>query len=50
MQVSAWAADAGLPVGLIYGFLHGRVGRLPRDAEEKLARAANATVKDIFGE
>ena len=50
MQVSGWAADAGLPVGLIYGFLHGRVGRLPKDAEEKLARAANATVKDVFGE
>ena len=27
----------------------GRVGRLPRDAEEKLARAANATVGEVFG-
>ena len=49
LQVSGWAADASLPVGLVYGFLHGRVGRLPKDAEEKLARAANATVQDIFG-
>jgi cyclic pyranopterin phosphate synthase len=49
MQVSAWAADAGLPVGLIYGFLHGRIGRLPKDAEDKLAKAANASVKDVFG-
>ncbi len=49
LQVSGWAADAGLPVGLVYGFLHGRVGRLPKDAEEKLARAANATVQEIFG-
>ena len=49
LQVSTWAANAGLPVGLVYGFLHGRVGRLPRDAEEKLARAANATVGEVFG-
>ena len=49
LQVSGWAADAGLPVGLVYGFLHGRIGRLPKDAEEKLAKAANATVKDVFG-
>jgi cyclic pyranopterin phosphate synthase len=49
MQVSAWAADAGLPVGLVYGFLHGRIGRLPKDAEDKLAKAANASVQDIFG-
>jgi len=49
MQVSAWAAEAGLPVGLVYGFLHGRIGRLPKDAEDKLAKAANASVKDVFG-
>ena len=49
LQVSAWAAEAGLPVGLVYGFLHGRVSRLPKDAEEKLAKAANATIKDVFG-
>jgi cyclic pyranopterin phosphate synthase len=49
LQVSAWAAEAGLPVALVYGFLHGRVSRLPRDAEEKLAKAAHATVKDVFG-
>lgn len=49
LQVTAWAADAGLPIGLVYGFLHGRVGRLPRDAEEKLARAASASVADVFG-
>lgn len=49
MQVSSWAAEAGLPVGLIYGFLHGRVGRLPRDSEERLAKSANATVRDVFG-
>ncbi len=50
LQASSWAAQAGLPVGLIYGFLHGRVGRLPRDAEEKLAKAANASVREVFGE
>ncbi len=49
LQVSAWAAEAGLPLGLVYGFLHGRVARLPKDAEEKLAKAANASVKDVFG-
>ncbi len=49
MQVTRWAADAGLPVGLVYGFLHGRVGRLPRDSEERLARAAATTVRDLFG-
>jgi cyclic pyranopterin monophosphate synthase len=49
MQVTHWAAEAGLPVGLIYGFLHGRVGRLPRDAEDKLAQAARSTVRDVFG-
>jgi cyclic pyranopterin phosphate synthase len=49
LQVSSWAAQAGLPPGLVYGFLHGRVGRLPKDAEERLAKAANATVRDVFG-
>lgn len=49
LQVTSWAAEAGLPLGLLYGFLHGRVGRLPRDAEEKLAKAARSTVRDVFG-
>jgi cyclic pyranopterin phosphate synthase len=49
LQVSSWAAQAGLPPGLVYGFLHGRVSRLPKDAEERLAKAANSTVRDIFG-
>lgn len=49
LQVSAWASKAGLPPGLVYGFLHGRIGRLPKDAEERLARAADATVRDVFG-
>ena len=49
LQVSAWAAQDGLPPGLVYGFMHGRLSRLPRDAEEKLAKAANSTVRDIFG-
>jgi cyclic pyranopterin phosphate synthase len=49
LQVSSWAAQAGLPPGLVYGFLHGRVGRLPKDAEERLAKAASATVRDVFG-
>lgn len=49
LQVTSWSAEAGLPVGLLYGFLHGRVGRLPKDAEERLAKAAHATVRDVFG-
>jgi hypothetical protein len=49
LQVSTWAANAGLQVGVVYGFLHGRSGRLPKEAEEKLAAAANASVADVFG-
>jgi cyclic pyranopterin phosphate synthase len=50
MRVTQWAQDAGLPAGLIYGYLHGRTRRLSEEAEASLAKAARASVKAVFGD
>lgn len=49
MRVMQWAKDAGLPAGLVYGYLHGRSRRLNEDAEAALAKAARSSVKAVFG-
>jgi cyclic pyranopterin monophosphate synthase len=48
LTAHAWAKDAGLPVGAIYSFLHGRSHTLTKAEEEKLARAADVSPDDLY--
>jgi cyclic pyranopterin monophosphate synthase len=48
LTAHAWAKDAGLPVGAIYSFLHGRTHALTKSEEEKLARAADVSPEDLY--
>jgi hypothetical protein len=50
LRVTQWAQEAGLPAGLIYGYLHGRTRRLSEEAEAALAKAVRASVKAVFGD
>ncbi len=48
LTAHAWAKDAGLPVGAIYSFLHGRTPSLNKTEEEKLAASAKVDVQDLY--
>ena len=48
LTAHSWAKDAGLPVGAIYSFLHGRTHTLTKAEEEKLARAADVSPEDLY--
>ena len=48
LRPTLWAKQAGIASGEILGFLTGRSRNLAPDAAEKLARAANARVEDLF--
>ncbi|MCE9522565.1 MAG: cyclic pyranopterin monophosphate synthase MoaC [Alphaproteobacteria bacterium] len=48
LTAHAWAKDAGLEVGAIYSFLHGRTHALTKSQEEKLARAADVAPEDLY--
>jgi predicted transcriptional regulator len=48
LTAHAWAKDAGLPVGAIYSFLHGRSPSLTKAEEEKLARSAHVDIEDLY--
>jgi cyclic pyranopterin phosphate synthase len=48
LTAHAWAKDAGLPVAVIYSFLHGRTPSLTKAEEEKLAASANVAVEDMY--
>ena len=48
LTAHAWAKDAGLPVGVIYSFLHGRTPSLTKTEEEKLAASAKVAVEDLY--
>jgi cyclic pyranopterin phosphate synthase len=48
LTAHAWAKDAGLAVGAIYSFLHGRTHALTKAEEEKLARAAGVSPEDLY--
>ncbi len=48
LTAHAWAKDAGLAVGAIYSFLHGRTQSLTKTEEEKLARAAGVAPEDLY--
>lgn len=48
LTAHAWAKDAGLSVGVIYGFLHGRSHALTKAEEQKLADAAGVSIEDLY--
>jgi len=48
LTAHTWARDAGLTVGAIYGFLHGRTASLSKAEEEKLAASAKVAVEDLY--
>jgi len=48
LTAHAWAKDAGLSVGVIYSFLHGRSPSLTKAEEEKLASSAKVAVEDLY--
>ena len=48
LTAHAWARDAGLSVGVLYSFLHGRSHALSRAEEQKLALAAGVDPEDLY--
>ncbi len=48
LTAHAWAKDAGLTVGAIYSFLHGRTPSLTKAEEEKLAASVKVDVEDLY--
>jgi cyclic pyranopterin phosphate synthase len=48
LRATDWARSAGVPAAQIYAFLTGRSRGLTRDAAERLARAAQVRVEDMF--
>jgi cyclic pyranopterin phosphate synthase len=48
LRATDWAKQAGVPASQIYSYLTGRSRGLTQDVIEKLARAANARVEDMF--
>jgi predicted transcriptional regulator len=49
LRASEWAKSAKVPVGELYAFLNGRTRALSAEAGERLARAARASVDEMFG-
>lgn len=48
LTAHAWAKDAGVAVGVIFSFLHGRTHALAKAEEEKLAAAAGVAPDDLY--
>lgn len=48
LTAHSWAKDAGVPVGVIYSFLHGRSHTLTKNEEAKLAEAAGVSPEDLY--
>jgi predicted transcriptional regulator len=48
LRATEWAKEAGIPASQIYSFLTGKSQTLARATAEKLARAANVRVDDMF--
>jgi cyclic pyranopterin phosphate synthase len=48
LTAHAWAKDAGVAVGVIYSFLHGRTHALTKAEEAKLADAAGVSPDDLY--
>ena len=49
LKITAWARSADVPMNEVYAFLNGRLRAMTSDTEQRLARAANASVADMFG-
>ncbi len=48
LTAHAWARDAGMPVGVLYSYLHGRTHALSRIEEERLASAVDVDPDDLY--
>lgn len=48
LTAHAWAKDAGVAVGVIFSFLHGRTHTLTKGEEEKLAAAIGVAPEDLY--
>ncbi len=48
LTAHAWCRDAGLAVGVLYSFLHGRTHTLTKGEEQKLSSAAGVSPEDLF--
>ena len=48
LRPSDWARAAGIPPGEIMAFLTGHARTIPSASLEKLARAANCAIEDLF--
>ena len=48
LRATEWAKQAGVPASQIYAYLTGRARGMANDVSEKLARAANARIEDMF--
>ena len=48
LRATEWAKKAEVPAAQIYAFLTGRSRAIPPDMAERLARAANVRIEDMF--
>jgi cyclic pyranopterin phosphate synthase len=48
LTAHAWAKDAGVAVGVVFSFLHGRTPALTKAEEQKLADAAGVAPEDLY--
>jgi cyclic pyranopterin phosphate synthase len=49
LRASEWARSASVPVNVLYGYLSGKARDLPPGSTEKLAKAARASLDEMFG-
>ena len=49
LRASEWAKSEAVPVNELYGYLSGRSRVLPPETAEKLAKAARASIDQLFG-
>jgi cyclic pyranopterin phosphate synthase len=48
LRATQWAKEADVPASQVYAYLTGKVRALSSDVAERLARAANSRVEDLF--
>ena len=49
LRASEWAKSASVPLNELYGFLSGRSRALSTDSTQRLAKAARASLDEMFG-
>jgi predicted transcriptional regulator len=49
LRASEWAKSAAVPVNELYGYLSGHSRALSAGSAEKLAKAARASLDEMFG-